>query len=68
MADHVLIGKQGVVTIRVSPGLLGEVLVPIRGGTEAFFARTFDEEPIEAGRRVVVVEQLSNRSVLVEPL
>ena len=38
MADHRVIGKEGVVTGRVAPGTVGEVLVPVRGSSEAFLA------------------------------
>jgi hypothetical protein len=41
------------------------VLLPVRGGTEAFAA--WSDEPIPRHRRVVVVDALSARSVLVMP-
>jgi len=41
------------------------VLLPVRGGTEAFAA--WSDEPIPRHRRVVVVDTLSARSVLVMP-
>jgi hypothetical protein len=43
----------------------GEVMLPVRGGTEAFAA--LSDEPIARHRRVVVVEALSGRSVFVTP-
>lgn len=42
MADHRMVGKTGRVTGRVGPGRIGEVMVPVRGGTEAFHARPVD--------------------------
>ncbi|HUN30891.1 MAG TPA: hypothetical protein VMU95_02640 [Trebonia sp.] len=44
----------------------GEVLLPVRGGSEAFTA--LSDEPVARHRRVVVVEQLSARSVMVTPV
>jgi membrane-bound ClpP family serine protease len=61
-----LIGKVGRVTVSVPAGGPGEVLVPVRGGTEAFAA--WSDEPIARHRRVVVVEALSGRSVFVTPI
>jgi hypothetical protein len=45
---------------------LGEVLLPVRGGTEAFTACS--DEPIARHSRIVVVEILSARSVFVTPI
>jgi hypothetical protein len=41
------------------------VLLPVRGGTEAFAA--WSDEPIEKHARVLVVETTSARSVIVTP-
>jgi membrane-bound ClpP family serine protease len=60
-----LIGKVGRVTVSIPPGGPGEVLLPVRGGTEAFAA--WSDEPIARHSRVVVVESLSARSVFVTP-
>ncbi|GAA1975780.1 hypothetical protein [Catenulispora subtropica] len=64
-----MIGKQGRVTGRIAPGLVGEVMVQIRGGTEAFhaYAMTPGEE-IPKDALVVVVEYHAPRTVYVEPL
>jgi hypothetical protein len=64
-----MIGKQGRVTGRVAPGLVGEVMVEIRGGSEAFhaYAATPDTE-IAKGVLVIVVEYQAPRTVYVEPL
>jgi hypothetical protein len=64
--DHEMVGKIGRVTGRVSPGELGEVMVPVRGGTEAFHAYAADrEEVLTIGTRIVVVEYLPPRTVVV---
>ncbi len=60
-----LVGTVGMVTVPVEPGRAGEVLLPIRGGTEAFAAHA--DEVIAKHSRVVVVESLSGRTVLVTP-
>ncbi len=49
-------------------GRTGEVLVPIRGGLEAFLAQDVDGGEIPADCEVVVVEYLPSRTVLVTPL
>jgi hypothetical protein len=41
------------------------VLLPVRGGSEAFAA--WSDEPIPRHSRVIVVDALSARSVLVTP-
>ena len=61
-----LVGKTGRVTVSIPRSGPGEVLLPVRGGTEAFAA--LSDEPIPRHSRVVVVEVLSARSVLVTPL
>jgi sporulation protein YlmC with PRC-barrel domain len=66
--DHTVIAKIGRVTGRIAPGTLGEVLIPIRGGNEAFNAYAIDANTvIEVGARVIVVEQDSSRTVRVQP-
>jgi hypothetical protein len=61
-----LIGKIGRVTVSIPRNGPGEVLLPVRGGSEAFAA--LSDEPIPRHCRVVVVEIISARSVLVTPL
>ena len=69
MADHQLVGKTGRVTGRVGPGRIGEVMIPVRGGTEAFHAYANDaDEEIAPGTRVLVLELLPPRTVVVTPL
>jgi hypothetical protein len=61
-----LIGTVGRVTVSIPENGPGEVLLPVRGGTEAFAA--WSDEPIRRHSRVVVVDYLSARSVVVTPL
>jgi hypothetical protein len=60
-----LIGTIGRVTVSIPANGPGEVLLPVRGGSEAFAA--WSDEPIPRHSRVVVVDALSARSVLVTP-
>jgi hypothetical protein len=61
-----LLGSVGRVTVSIPQGGLGEVLLPVRGGSEAFAASS--DEPVPRHSRVVVVECLSARSVVVARL
>ena len=66
MADHQMIGKMGRVTGTIAPGRLGEVMVQVRGGSEAFHAYSADDdETIPTGSRIVVVEYYPPRTVVV---
>ncbi len=66
MPDHQMVGKIGRVTGTIGPGKLGEVMVPVRGGTEAFHAYASDSgETIDPGSRIVVVEYHPPRTVVV---
>jgi len=65
-AEESLLGKIGRVTVSIPADGPGEVLLPVRGGTEAFAA--WSAEPIMRHRRVVVVESMSARSVFVTPI
>ena len=68
MADQTMVGKVGRVTGAIGPGRLGEVMVPVRGGSEAFHAYAADgDDKIATGRRVVVVEYYPPRTVVVAP-
>jgi hypothetical protein len=61
-----MIGKTGRVTGRVAKGRIGEVMVPIRGGTEAFHAYGVDpDDEIAVGSAIVVVEYHPPRTVVV---
>jgi hypothetical protein len=59
------VGRIGRVSVPVSQGVPGEVIIHIRGGSEAYTAYTEGEEPLAVNTRVVVVEQLSSRTLLV---
>jgi membrane protein implicated in regulation of membrane protease activity len=66
VADHRMIGKMGRVTGTVAPGRLGEVMVQVRGGSEAFHAYAADnDDTIPVGSRIVVVEYFPPRTVVV---
>jgi hypothetical protein len=69
MADQQMVGKVGRVTGACTPTTLGEVMIPIRGGTEHFHAYAADRtEAIPKGTRVVVVEYHPPRTVVVSPV
>jgi membrane protein implicated in regulation of membrane protease activity len=69
LAAHQMIGRVGRVTGTIAPGRIGEVMIAIRGGSEAFNAYSADsEDTIETGRRVVVVEYFPPRTVVVSPV
>jgi hypothetical protein len=66
VSDHQMVGKVGRVTGSIGPGHIGEVMVPIRGGSEAFHAYASDaEETFPTGSRIVVVEYYPPRTVVV---
>jgi hypothetical protein len=65
-AEESLLGKVGRVTVSIPVGGPGEVLLSVRGGTEAFAA--WSDEPIARHSRIVVVDTMSARSVFVTPL
>lgn len=55
-------------TGRIGPGLVGEVMIPVRGGVEAFYAHPVDpRDEIGVGAIVVVVEYHPPRTVYVAP-
>ncbi|MEQ4207233.1 hypothetical protein ABN028_06935 [Actinopolymorpha sp. B17G11] len=61
-----MVGKQGRVTGTIGPGLVGEVMVAIRGGVEAFYAYpSVPGETFEIGTQVIVVEYHAPRTVYV---
>jgi hypothetical protein len=60
-----VVGRVGRVTGEVRRGAIGEVMVPIRGGTEAFHAQAVDDEAYPIGTRIVVVEYHPPRTVVV---
>jgi len=60
-----MIGKMGRVTGTIGPGKLGEVMIEVRGGSEAFHAYATDDETLSPGTRVVVVDHYPPRTVVV---
>jgi len=69
MVEQEMIGLIGRVTGVVSPGRLGEVMIAVRGGSEAFHAYASDPaDTIAKGTRVVVVEYFPPRTVVVSPV
>jgi hypothetical protein len=63
------VGAIGRVTGRIGPSLTGEVIVAIRGGSEAFHAFPMDGDAIyEKGTQVLVVEYIPPRNVYVTRL
>jgi hypothetical protein len=68
-ADHGVVGMVGRVVGLVAPGTVGEVTLPVRGGSEAFYAYPADGEEILApGTRIVVVDYEAPRTVTVTRL
>ncbi|HEY9367178.1 hypothetical protein [Streptomyces sp.] len=66
MDDASMVGMLGRVTGTVGPGLVGEVIVRIRGGAEHFLAYPASgKERIEPGTVVTVMEHLPPRTVYV---
>lgn len=59
------VGEIGRVIGKIAPGLTGEVMVPIRGGSEAFHAFADGGVTIERGAQVLVVEYVPPRNVYV---
>jgi membrane protein implicated in regulation of membrane protease activity len=69
LADQQMIGRVGRVTGTIGPGRVGEVMVAIRGGSEAFNAYAAEtQDTISTGTRVVVVEYFPPRTVVVSPV
>ncbi|MEH3052597.1 MAG: hypothetical protein PGN13_01120 [Patulibacter minatonensis] len=66
MVDHGVVGKTVRVTDRILPGRIGSVLIPVRGGTEEFYARAAPGVTIPAGEMVRVVAYAPPRTVEVE--
>lgn len=63
MADHTVVGKVVRVTDRIAAGRLGAVIIPVRGGTEEFYARAPAGVAIPAGQMVKVVAYAPPRTV-----
>lgn len=64
--DSSMLGLLGRVTGTIGPGLVGEVILRIRGGAEHFLAYAASpKQRIEVGALVTVVEHLPPRTVYV---
>ncbi len=64
-AEQSPVGAVGRVTVSIPADGPGEVLLPVRGGSEAFAA--WADQPIARHTQVMVVERTSARSVIVVP-
>ncbi len=64
-ADEQVVGAIGRVTVPIPRDGPGEVLIAVRGGTEAYAA--WSDEPIDKHARVLVIECTSARSLVVTP-
>ncbi|WP_377272730.1 hypothetical protein [Peterkaempfera sp. SMS 1(5)a] len=62
--DQSPVGAVGRVTVPIPQDGPGEVLIPVRGGTEAFAA--WSHRPVAKNALVIVVDRTSARSVIVE--
>jgi hypothetical protein len=60
-----IVGVVGRVTVPIPTHGPGEVLLPVRGGTEAYAA--WADQPIPKHTQVLVLECTSGRSVIVTP-
>jgi hypothetical protein len=65
MIDDETTGKTGRVSIPIRADGPGEIILRIRGGSEAFTAYTQGDEILDKNARAVVVEQTGPRTVLV---
>ncbi len=69
MADQKVVGKVGRITGTIRPGEIGEVMIEIRAGSEAYHAYAADKgETIALGDRVVMIEHFPPRTVVVTPM
>lgn len=65
---HALIGVRGFVTTTIPAGGLGEVRLPVRGGTDTYGAYAVVRSvPVPTGTGVVVVEVFPPRTLVVQP-
>jgi hypothetical protein len=58
-------GMTGRVSVPIPAAGAGEIILEIRGGSEAFTAYTLGDEELAKNARAVVVEQTGPRTVLV---
>jgi hypothetical protein len=58
----------GRLTARIAPGVIGEVRIPYRGGSENFHAHAWEEgDTIEIGTEIIVIERIGPRTVKETP-
>jgi hypothetical protein len=60
-----LIGMIGRISVPVPVGGAGEIIISVRGGSEAFTAYTAGDETLSRNARAAVVEKTGARTVLV---
>ncbi|MGH9064524.1 MAG: hypothetical protein ACRDZQ_02205 [Acidimicrobiales bacterium] len=65
--DEPLLGMVGQITVPVDADRPGEIVLFVRGGSEAFTAYSEGRQPIPKGTRCMVRDQSSPRSVVVAP-
>lgn len=63
--DHDVMGMTGRVSVPIPATGPGEVILSVRGGSEAFTAYTSGGEEIDKNQRAVVMEQTGPQTVLV---
>jgi hypothetical protein len=65
-SDDEVVGKVCRVIGAIEAGCMGEVMIPIRGGSEAYFAyASSPDDAIPRGQRVIVLEHDPPRTVVV---
>ncbi|MBM7439359.1 MULTISPECIES: hypothetical protein [unclassified Streptomyces] len=62
------VGAIGRITVGIPPDGPGEVLVAVRGGSETYAAWSRSHITLARDTRVIVIDSISARSVIVEPL
>ena len=60
-----LIGMTGRISVPVPVGGVGEIIISVRGGSQAFTAYTAGGEALPKNARAAVVEKMGARTVLV---
>jgi hypothetical protein len=60
-----LIGLTGRISVPVPAGGAGEIIISVRGGSEAFTAYTVGDESLPRNARAAVVDKMGARTVLV---
>jgi hypothetical protein len=60
-----LIGMTGRISVPVPVGGVGEIIISVRGGSQAYTAYTAGGESLPKNARAAVVEKMGARTVLV---